>query len=546
MRTPKIARVGEAWTRWVVVTVGLLCATVLVRALMWTDSRGQRRYVLFDDAMISLSYARSLARGGGLVWYVGAAHVQGITNPGWTLVMTPVVALTSSTTTASLLISTIGLATLIGAALVAHQLARAAGPLAQTAVGIVCVAHFPLLYWSVRGMEVGALLLLLLCAVLLVSTESGSLRSDATLVAVLVVGVMVRFDFVLVGCTLAVLSYRDRRRASLVALSAFSSAVVVLVAQRTYYHQWLPNTYALKMSGGPLSERLAAGAESLAAHPQGVILAALALWAAGRSDRRVVMLATIVLVINAYNVWVGGDSWEYFSNRYHALSLPIAAIAVTVAMSGRWLELRPLVVTVAAWCVAAEWRLLLPNRAVPSAAVQVVAVLLVLSVVLLATRPGAASFAAVVILVSSSSGWLLDVGRGTIFDHDADRLRVEQALALREVSDPSAVVAVAAAGTIVFEADRRAVDLLGKSDPRIAQQGRRAAFFPGHDKWDLSLSVGEDRPDVVVELVGDLDEAAAYLEGVGYERLCPSGRPSMKWFVRTDSTLIRREALDPC
>jgi hypothetical protein len=38
-----------------------------------------RRFTLFDDAMISMSYARTFARGGGLVWYQGAPRVEGFT-----------------------------------------------------------------------------------------------------------------------------------------------------------------------------------------------------------------------------------------------------------------------------------------------------------------------------------------------------------------------------------------------------------------------------------------------------------------------------------
>ena len=43
---------------------------------------GQRIYVLFDDAMISMRYAYNLVHGLGLVWNAGE-RVEGFTNPLW-------------------------------------------------------------------------------------------------------------------------------------------------------------------------------------------------------------------------------------------------------------------------------------------------------------------------------------------------------------------------------------------------------------------------------------------------------------------------------
>jgi hypothetical protein len=77
-----------------------------------------------------------------------------------------------------------------------------------------------------------------------------------------------------------------------------------------------------------------------------------------------------------------------------------------------------------------------------------------------------------------------------------------------------------AAGAIPYFSERFAIDLLGKSDVKIARmqaQGRSGLreitdFRPGHMKWDYDYSIGELQPDVVVQLWGDTDEAQAYLE----------------------------------
>src|SRR5262245_22910547 len=48
---------------------------------------GRRVFCLWDDAMISMTYARNLAEGHGLVWNAGGERVQGFSNLGVTLAM---------------------------------------------------------------------------------------------------------------------------------------------------------------------------------------------------------------------------------------------------------------------------------------------------------------------------------------------------------------------------------------------------------------------------------------------------------------------------
>ena len=50
-------------------------------------SAGTRYFVLFDDAMISMRYAKNLAEGHGLVWNPGGTPVEGYTNPLWVVFM---------------------------------------------------------------------------------------------------------------------------------------------------------------------------------------------------------------------------------------------------------------------------------------------------------------------------------------------------------------------------------------------------------------------------------------------------------------------------
>jgi hypothetical protein len=71
-------------------------------------------------------------------------------------------------------------------------------------------------------------------------------------------------------------------------------------------------------------------------------------------------------------------------------------------------------------------------------------------------------------------------------------------LALRAATTVDATIATTAAGNIPYFARRRCIDLLGKSDPRVARSAPRTPrFYPGHVKWDYAYSLGELQPDVV-------------------------------------------------
>jgi hypothetical protein len=96
-------------------------------------------------------------------------------------------------------------------------------------------------------------------------------------------------------------------------------------------------------------------------------------------------------------------------------------------------------------------------------------------------------------------------------------------VALRDLTTPSATVAVVWAGSTPYFSERPAVDVLGKTDRRIAHQAvrpevfldrdPRIAYYPGHSKWDLAYSVGELRPDVVVGWQDTIPEAMPEASG---------------------------------
>src|SRR5690242_17321752 len=104
-----------------------------------------------------MRYADNLASGSGLVWNPGERPpVEGYTNLGWTLLMGAVL-LTVPKLLAPIVISAFGAAIVLACGLAARQVLKILGfgPVLQLAGAVAVLAYFPLVFWTLRGMEVG-------------------------------------------------------------------------------------------------------------------------------------------------------------------------------------------------------------------------------------------------------------------------------------------------------------------------------------------------------------------------------------------------------
>jgi hypothetical protein len=110
--------------------------------------------------------------------------------------------------------------------------------------------------------------------------------------------------------------------------------------------------------------------------------------------------------------------------------------------------------------------------------------------------------------------WILK--RQPIFvEGNKEYLRLVQAIT--QFTTPNARLAVVSAGSIPYFSERPSIDLLGKNERTIAHQPNHFPssvkdIRPGHMKWDYDYSIGQLRPDVVVQLWGDEGSAQEYLE----------------------------------
>ena len=382
------------------------------------------------------------------------------------------------------------------------------------------------MFWTLRGLEVGLIAFLVAAACLLALrlAERPSGRDLFLLCAVLIVGALTRTDaaiFAVVVLTFLAVSSRRAWRDAFVGALATAAALVAHTAFRVlYYGAALPNTYYLKVSGDPLSQRVERGAEvlwnlvsSTLRAPAGL---ALALLLVKRSSlgRPAQLLVGIVAAAMAYLVYVGGDVWEYadFANRFVAVVLPslfvLALLGIEALLTARgrdaWLGLAAIAASVAAFLTS---RLGKPHEAF--AAIEPYLVLAALGSLLLASlrivrRPSAGgptglALLAGLLLIAFANGrsvaeWAV---HGGLHVRD-DEIMVRQALAIKSASPPEARVAVVWAGAIPYFSRRSAIDLFGKSDPVIAHLSPGPVFLPGHDKQrDYAYSIGRLRPDLV-------------------------------------------------
>ncbi len=481
----------------------LLAVLVLLAAwggrFIWdttVDVSGRRFFCLFDDAMISMAYARNLVEGFGLNWARQGAPVEGFTHPLWTFLMIPVNASGLPLGLRSLVVQLLSLACLLGNVVLVHRLVVRHFSFGSARTGLpaalLTAFYYPLNYWALFGMETGLQAMLATGSVLLALdiVEDGRDR-HLPLLLLGAAAYLLRMDLLLmVGVVqLFVLFFwrgewrhwRHWRQGAAV----FAAVALGYSAFRgLYFHDVLPNTYYLKLTGVPLDVRVLRGAavlkDTLVAH-LGILLpvgvgTVYVLARDGRGRRRFILPAALFLLFCAYSAWVGGDAWEKAggvqANRFVAFAFPLVFVLgnglLNFGLDGlfrRW----PGLSTGA-----------LPKGMLTTALISLTAI-------------GLLAANSVWPFAPSGERWrnlLLARPPVLVAGH---QLVVDQTRALQRIALPGAVVATVWAGIPAYLTDWRMVDILGYNDVVIAREASSAfldranyrQFQPGHAKWDF-------------------------------------------------------------
>ncbi len=547
-----------------IIIVALFCVYGLI--FIYTTSfvvGGERYFSLFDDAMISMRYAKNFAGGYGLVWNPGAAPVEGYTNPLWVGFMAFWHLFPIPASKMSLAIQLSALALLVANLFFVRRIALliSGGSDTVALIAVVLTAlYLPLNNWSLQGMEVAALAPLASWAVWLALRTLQTWRFSQAVYFLLGIGTLIRMDAAVILLVVTLfLAVADKENRANHLLCGFGALFLFVGAQTllrlVYYGDWLPNTYHLKLEGFPLLGRLARGLYVLgwfvASMSLVVFLGAFYVVVA-RRDKYVLLLASVFLSQVAYSVYVGGDAWEWWggSNRYISIVMPVF---LTLLAYSLWYLL-------SGSGAAARWWRGLVDR-VPVAGAAHLAILLGLLAWAAIVNYGGASVGlpawgvAIAVWVAAGFGIRWWVGRSApVGGASGSRLgailkavalpavlllamidlnslyvpggilewllvktpvqvhnnpsMVERALVLRQVLKPGASYAVVWAGIIPYFAGGDAIDLLGKNDRTIAQEPMHEYvgaprpdfyFYPGHMKYDYAYSVGQLQPDSIVQ-----------------------------------------------
>lgn len=544
---------------------------------------GTRYFVLFEDAMISMRYARNFAEGFGLTWNKGEPLIEGYTNLLWTLWMSFLHKIGLPESVVSLGIMLTGVAIMLGNALVAERIARKISPSPFVAVAVLgaVLFNYPLVFWTLRGMEVGAVALALHGLLLLaLSIEDEHGYGKAVGMGVLgAAAVLLRSDTALsvglVGCYAALCSPKGKRLITLGLVGGFAGVAVVghTLFRRSYYHEPLPNTAYLKLAHISLLARVKRGlfvtlqvlafhlGIPLAALLSGVLGGAITRTTLDKDNRRLLLLVAFVALQLTYAIYVGGDAWEWmlYANRYTSAAMPAFIVLVTAVVAKLLaraeeseLDARAILARFGGVLLGLGLLLLVLNGFAKKFPEEGIARTIVFSkktaaggalflalgagIALLRSKLGPKLAAASARLQGAGWGvaalglaavlWLpchlegLSYWASKNAAQYTDEARYARLGMILNRSTPDDFrIAVVAAGATPYFADRPTEDLLGKNDKVIAKEAPRGVFSPGHDKWDYQHSLGDQKPWLVVELADVTAEDEAYIAGLGFEKL---------------------------
>jgi hypothetical protein len=603
---------------WLTAAASLVYACFIARSAF--PAGGRLGFTLFDDAMISMRFARNLAEGYGLVWNPGD-RVEGFTNPLWTLWMAAIHLAGVSDEHASLVVMVSGALLLLATAAVAARIAERAFQSSEVAVATFALVAFnyALVFWTLRGMEVGLLALLMTLALGLTLSveasaeanlppEGGSHRRDIKphrrditrgfrlqaevapylaplfwLCLVLALGETTRRDAAVIHLTvMAYLAWSMTGHARIVVLAALAATMVAALGAQLAFSAWYygdpwPNTYYLKLEGVTLLDRLRRGVPALlivvVRNLLPLVIAALFLlgrprWLTVR--RPLVLFAAVIGVQAAYSAYVGGDAWEFmgYTNRYLTTVVPVLSILAAAGIrelsrAGGDLKTRfvSLLLATIGLRLLLEAALHVANRGVArgttwfelhrtgwlTVILSVACVLLGLAVALaFRSRPAARgtgsprwhapAFAVLAVWAVANGAAFFEWAAENASSMSNDIRGAQTGLMVRRLTASETVIAVTSAGNVPYFSRRRAIDILGKSDPVIAHMAPVNSFVPGHNKWNLDHSIRDGRPDLVWGLPRATGEVS-YLVRLGYQSY-----PGM-CFAKRDSAHVDHAAL---
>lgn len=306
---------------------------------------GERYHFLFDDAMISMKYAKNFAEGNGLVWNKNYNEkVEGYTNPLWTLYMSLPHFLKIKISKTSLFIKISAMIFLLVNFILIFLLMKDLSEnnlLLTYGCMFLIMFYLPLNYWALMGMEVSILTLLVTLAIYLIHTQKEKKKFKFFIYFIPVIMTFIRLDMIVFFIGLIIfMAYSDKENFKKHLLTGFLLLLLTLLIQTIfrffYYKEFLPNTYYLKLTGYPLLLRIARGffvtLENLWYMNWFLVFMSLIALIKNKNNILKFIFFTFFLQI-LYSIYVGGDVWENWGgpNRYYVIFMPLFFIVFSIS-----------------------------------------------------------------------------------------------------------------------------------------------------------------------------------------------------------------------
>ena len=447
-----------AWAdkpKQVLLTAAFLMLMLWLPVALWGHSSvlfGKRIWFLGDDPMISMRYARNLANGNGWVWNAGE-HVEGYTNPLWTMLMAGCHLIIPSDLHTSLSVMILNIIISLWILWLLHRLTDAFGGNSWVKAGVLFafVLNRNLLSMSMAGFEIPLLTALMLWALLRIVSESKTGNPSVWTYVIIGIMALVRSDAIVPAMLLTAYSFflqKKKKQVLFYVIIMLVFPALHLLFRQLYYGEWLPNTAYLKV--GQVESRWIPGLHyALGFMKAYFVYIAAAIFGLCFTRKKIsLFLGGLVLLYSGYVVYAGGDAFHHYR-----FFLPVLPLLFLMAFLGiEKLHIRKKAQALMTLLFMAAMPMVFPGYSLLS----------------LLPRP-------------------------------ADIRNVELGLMIRANTSPDARVADAWAGNPFYFSDRYGIDLLGKNDPVIARQPvRDASAKVGHNKFDYDYSLGQLKPDYVI------------------------------------------------
>jgi hypothetical protein len=565
----------------------LIPGNLWIFLMIWREtfiSNESRVISLFDDALISMSYARTFSQTGDLIWFPGAEKVQGITNPLWTFLLSGFHLFSNNSQTVIILVIFLNLIVINSVSIVVYLILKKVLPFSnfnqKIMLGVTASIPFQysFVYWTIRGLEVGMLSLILLLTLLtIVNNEKLNFRKYILISLFGIVGTLTRFDYLLIQFSIITyLMYKKKfifliASNNLIKLSLYIplifTSLVVLLWQKIYYGEYLPNTYYLKVVGFDIQDRIIRGFASVLKSylmPVFFILTTRLILKSTRNSKITqffYLSCTVIIAVLCYVIYIGGDAWEVFGkiNRFISVIQPLYLILMGIGISlflnsdKRFRKSFLLVYLVFFISILAYGIRLNPFRYSLTFPIVVTLVFVIFYILILKTplKNNVFILTLVFCIISSNTlafgSWFHSGARDGMDSSDSYNFQI--ANDINSILKSQGKAAVLFAGAPIYFSQRKGIDLLGKNDRIIARQKPNfknhvgqwnSSFYPGHNKWDFEHSIGELRADMVAQTWGNLEIA-----DFGYKKFCliDSGR---SYYLNPSSNLINWEKVIDC